>query len=179
MNDDQLQELISAQNDALRELSTLLVSTQGSVDALIQTVFGGIVSALVGAGAAYCLARKHYSLELADRKREALIERLVGAIGRFEHACSEYWTRDFNPDSEKYLHGQIIIHQKRLFGLIGAYSSLKHLDFFDQQQIDAKYSELYDEATGGDFGVKGRLASAEKQNKISDKCDALLDCIRL
>jgi|GEM_PF-5423196 len=174
MGAKQIDELIQNQNDILLQIQSLIETSQGDYSAFIQTTLGGVMSAIAGAVFAYAFSRLHYNADLENKRKIDCVERLKGALEKFESLCDDYWGEDYDAMTNRHMTSKITLHHKRLLRLVAAYGKLPHVYDLDFKKITNLAEDLYDDATGGLFASKSRVASKRVQRQVSYACDDML-----
>lgn len=170
----QLSQLITKQNEILTAIHGLINNNQNDYSTFFQTCVGGIVSAFVGAILAYYFSTRHFKEDIKHRRKIDQIARLREALDKFETICNDYWSQDFDNESDANMTSKIVLSHRKLRRLAKEYVKLPDVAKKEGEKINSFVGDLYDEATGGAFSSPVRTASKRKQRLISRGCEDIL-----
>jgi len=157
--EDELLKTIIAQGNSIKEL---LDSQKDSSNSRF-TYFAAtsLASTALGALLAYIVGHFSHKRHLKPESAKSFIK----LLSNFEDQCLEYWSKDHDPKESLIEEAKIKAGHKqlRLYAEYGNFGLKKA----DKERLEKSISQLFDEATGGNFESKKRKASRTRTQKIA------------
>ncbi|KAB7624128.1 hypothetical protein [Alkalilimnicola sp. S0819] len=158
--DAELLQLIAAQGEAIQ---ALLASAQHQNElrlwrfgllSLLSTTFGAVLAYSIG------------SLTRRKAARAASAKAFLKMLAKFEAQCLEYWSKEYEKgvslaEEAKIKAGHKQIRQYAQHGKLG-------LSHEEKEALFRLVSELFDEATGGDFESSKRKPSRLRMQRVAN-----------
>ncbi|MDT8879428.1 hypothetical protein RSO68_08100 [Halomonas saccharevitans] len=151
--------VVASQSETIKAL--VLSSGESSHLRFIYFSATSIISTVLGAVLAYTAGHLSHKKHLKPESAKSLL----GLLEKFETQCLEYWSKEHDEKESVIEEAKIKAGHKqlRLYAKHGDYGLKKE----KKLKLEELISDLFDEATGGDFESKNRKASRQRIQKIA------------